>query len=145
MNNSEVKTLYAGCKNPVAVRAEVSLKMVYYMAHHYQRTSRFMVPGELRFDNVGIFTNHQKAEVDYKVPINKLKPVKVEKILDLIEEFLEQLALFDGIGGRPLLFKIWQEVVPPKPETDIPFGEAYSAFASLRDKIQARATHATHA
>jgi hypothetical protein len=45
-----------------------------------------MVPGDLTFDNVVTFSNHRKSEIDYKDPSEMLKLVKVEKMLDFIEE-----------------------------------------------------------
>jgi hypothetical protein len=96
-DDAEVKTLCATMRKPgggeqgtnVATRAEVSLKSVCYMARHYRRTSRVMVPGDLIFDNVVTFSNNRKSEVDYKEPSEKLKLVKVEKMLDFIEEWPE--------------------------------------------------------
>jgi hypothetical protein len=87
MDDAEVKTLCAKMRKPgggeqgtnVATRAEVSLKTVCYMARHYHLTSRVMVPGDLAFDNVDTFSNHQKSKDDYKEPSEKLKLVKVEK------------------------------------------------------------------
>jgi hypothetical protein len=99
MDDAEVKTLCATMRKPqggtqgtnVATRAEVLLKMVCYMARHYCCKSRVMVPGDLTFDNVVTFSNHRKSEVDYKEPSKKLKLVKMEKMLDFIEEWPEQL------------------------------------------------------
>jgi hypothetical protein len=50
-----------------------------------------MVTGDLTFNNVVTFLNHRKSKVDYKEPSDKLKLVKVEKMLDCIEEWPEQL------------------------------------------------------
>jgi methionine aminopeptidase len=85
MDDAEVKTLCETMRKPeggeqgtnVATRAEVSLNTVCYMGCNYRRTSRVMVPGDLTFDNVVIFSNHRKSEVDYKEPLEKLKLVKV--------------------------------------------------------------------
>jgi hypothetical protein len=115
------------------------------MAGHYRRTSQLMVPGVLTFDNVVTFSNHSKSEVDYKEPSEKLKLVKVEKLLDFIEEWPEQLALFNGQGGRPLAYVIRDVIVPPDSADDPPFGEEESAYGSMRDEIQARSHHGTHA
>jgi hypothetical protein len=115
------------------------------MARHYRRTSRLMVPGDLTFDNVVTFLNHRKSEVDYKEPSEKLKLVKVEKMLDFIEEWPEQLALFNGQGGRLLAYVIRDVVVPADLADDPPFGEEESAYGSMRDEIQARISHGTHA
>jgi hypothetical protein len=101
MDNAEVKTLCATMRKPgggkqgtnFATRAKVSLETGCYMARHYCRTSRVMVPGDLTFDNVVTFTNHCKYKVDYKEPWEQLKLVKVEMMLDFIKEWPEQLAL----------------------------------------------------
>jgi hypothetical protein len=45
-----------------------------------------MVPGDLTFNNVFTFPNHP-SQIDYKEPSEKLKLVKVEKMLDFIEEW----------------------------------------------------------
>jgi hypothetical protein len=102
MKDAEVKTLCASIRKPgggeqgtnVAARAKVLLKTVCYMARHYRRTSRVMAPGDLLLDNVVTLSNHRKSEVDYKELSEKLKLVKVENMLDFIEEWPEQLALF---------------------------------------------------
>jgi hypothetical protein len=153
MDDAEVKTLCTTMRKPgggeqgtnVATRAEVSLKTVCYMARHYRCTPQFMVPGDLTFDNVVTFSNHHKSEVDYKEPLEKLKLVKVEKMLDFIEEWPEQLALFKEQGGRPLAYVIRDVIVPPQSAEDSPFAEEESAYGSMRGKIQARSPHGTHA
>jgi hypothetical protein len=153
MDDAEVKTLCATMRKPgggeqgtnVATRAEVSLKTVCYMARHYRRTSRVMTPQDLTFDNVVTFANHRKSEVEYKEPTERLKLVKVDKMLDFIEEWPEQLALFNGQGGRPLSYVIRDDVIPPEAATDPPFGDEASTYGSMRDEIQARAPHGTHA
>jgi hypothetical protein len=147
--NAEVKTLCATMRKPrggeqgtnVATRAEVSLKTVCYMARHYRCTSQVMVPGDLTFDNVVTFLNHCKSKVDYKEPSEKLKFVKVEKMLDFIEEWPEQLALINGQGGRLLAYVIRDVIVPPESNENPPFTEEESAYGSIRDKIQERSPH----
>jgi hypothetical protein len=72
MANAEDKTLCAtmlkrsGGKQGtnVATQAEVLLKLVCYIARHYQCTSRVMAPGDLNFDSVVTFANHCKSKVD---------------------------------------------------------------------------------
>jgi hypothetical protein len=153
MDDAEVKTPCATMRKPgggkqgtnVATRAEVSLKTVCYMACHYRCTSRVMVPGDLTFDNVVTFSNHRKSKVDYKEPSEKLKLVKVEKMPDFVEEWPEQLALFNGQGVRPLAYVIRDVIVPPELDDDPPFREEESAYGSMRDKILARSPHGTHA
>jgi hypothetical protein len=56
-------------------------------------------------------------------PSEKLNLVKVEMMLDFIEEWPEQLALFNGQGGRPLAYVIRDVIVPPDSAKDPPFGE----------------------
>jgi hypothetical protein len=104
-----------------------------------------MIPGNLKFDNVVNFLKNRKSKVDYKEPTEKLKLVKVEHMLDFIEECLEQLALFNGQGGRPLAYVIRDVIVPPESDEDTLFGEEESAYGSMRDEIQARSPHGTHA
>jgi hypothetical protein len=60
--------------------------------------------------------------------VGKLKLVKVEKMLDYIEEWPEQLALFNGQGGRPLAYVIRDVIVPPDSADDPPFGEEESVY-----------------
>jgi hypothetical protein len=69
------------------------------MARHYCRESQFMVSGYPTINNVVTFSDHRKYNLDYKETSEKLKLVKVEKMLNFIEEWLEQLALFNGQGG----------------------------------------------
>jgi hypothetical protein len=90
-----------------------------------------MVPGDLTFNNVVTFSNHRKFEVDYKEPSEKLKLVKVEKMLDFIEEWPEQLVLINGQGGRALAYVIRDVIVPPESDDDPPFGEEESAYGSI--------------
>jgi hypothetical protein len=52
---------------------------------------------------------------------------------------------FNGQGGRPLAYVIRDTIVPPESAEDSPFGEEESAYISMRDKIQARSPHGTHA
>jgi hypothetical protein len=59
------------------------------MARNYRRTSRVVAPGDLTFNNLVTFLNHRKSKVDYKVLYEKLKLVKVEKMLAFIEEWPE--------------------------------------------------------
>jgi hypothetical protein len=80
-----------------------------------------MVPGDLTFANVVPLLNHGRSKVDYKEPSKKLKLVKVERMLDFIEEWPEQLALFYGQGGRPLAYVIRDLIIPPESAEDPPF------------------------
>jgi hypothetical protein len=57
----------------------------------------------------------------------------------------EQLALFNGQGGRPLAYVIKDVIVPPESDDDPPFREEALVYGSMRDKIQARSPHGTHA
>jgi hypothetical protein len=152
MDNAEVKMGCTMMRKPggdeqrtnVATRAEVSLNTGCYMARHYRRTSRVMVPGDLTFDNVITFLNHCKSEADNKEPSERLKLVKVEKMLDFSEEWPEKLALFKGQGGRPLAYVLRDTIVPPESSKDPPFGEEESSCGLMRDEIQARSPHGTH-
>jgi hypothetical protein len=55
------------------------------------------------------------------------------------------LALFNGKGGRPLGFIIQDYIVPTNSARNPPFGDEDSAYRSMRDELQARAPHGTHA
>jgi hypothetical protein len=44
----------------------------------------------------------RRRSTRYKEPADKLKLVKAEGIMDFIEEWPENLALFDGNNGCPL-------------------------------------------
>jgi hypothetical protein len=66
-------------------------------------------------------------------------------MLDFIEEWPNKLDLFDGQGGKPLEYVIQDNIIPPKPATDAPFGEEESAYGRFRDEIQVREPHGTHA
>jgi hypothetical protein len=114
----------------VAIRAEVSLKTVCYIARLYRRTSRVLTPCDISFDNVVTFANHCKLEDDYKEPTEKLKLVKVDKMLDFIEEWPEQFALFNGQGRRPLAYAIREDIIPPDLATDPPFGDEASIYGN---------------
>jgi hypothetical protein len=103
-----------------------------------------MVRGDLPFEIAVTFSNHRKSKVDYKEPSEKLKLVKVEKILVFIEECPEQLALFSGKGGRPLAYVIRDVIVTIESAKNPPFEEEESAYRSLHDEIQARSPHRTH-
>jgi hypothetical protein len=83
--------------------------------------------------------NHHKSKIDYKEALERLKLVQVEKNLDFIEEWPEELALFDGQGGRPLAYV---GIIPPKLATDPLFGKEESAYGSMQDEIQK--PHATN-
>lgn len=152
MGDAEVKTLCATMRKPggnvpgihVATRAELSLKTACYMARHFKRTSRVMHPEDLTMDNVATYSNHRKAEEAYKEPTEKLKLMKPEKMLEFIDEWPEQLALFNGQFGRPLSYVIRDKVEPNNEYDDPPFGEEDSIYGSLRDEIEARAPHKTH-
>jgi hypothetical protein len=56
------------------------------MARHYRCTSLIRVSGDLTSDNLVTFSKHRKSKVDYKEPYEELKLVKMEKMLDFIEE-----------------------------------------------------------
>jgi hypothetical protein len=55
------------------------------------------------------------------------------------------LALFNGQGGRPVAYVISDVIILPESDEYPPFGEEESAYGSMRDKIQARSPHGTHA
>jgi hypothetical protein len=54
-------------------------------------------------------------------------------MLDFIEKWPEQLALFIGQGGRPLAYVVRDVIIPE------------AAYGSMRDENQARSAHGTHA
>jgi hypothetical protein len=65
-------------------------------------------------------------------------------MLDFIEEWPEQLSLFNGQGGIPLAYVIRDVIGHPDSADDPPFGEEESAYGSMRDETQARSPHGTH-
>jgi hypothetical protein len=66
-------------------------------------------------------------------------------MLYFIEEWPEQLALFNGQGSRLLAYVIRGTIIPTESADDPPFGEEESTYGSIRDEIQARSPHGTHA
>jgi hypothetical protein len=65
-------------------------------------------------------------------------------MLDFIEEWPDQLDLFNGQGGRPLAYVIRDNIIPPDAASDPPFGDEASIYGSMQDEIQAREPHGTH-
>jgi hypothetical protein len=55
-------------------------------------------------------------------------------MLDFIEEWPEQLALFNGQDRRPLSYVISDVIVPPEYAEDPPFREEISPYGSMRDE-----------
>jgi hypothetical protein len=125
----------------VAARAELSLTVVCFMAKHYHRTSRALVPNDITVALIQRFIQYKEAEDAYKEPDDALKLVKVDKVIDFIDEWPDNLALFNGQNGRPLNYVIRDAVAVPNAATDPPFGEVGTEYASLRDEITARADH----
>jgi hypothetical protein len=66
-------------------------------------------------------------------------------MLEFIEEWPEQPALFNGQGGRTLAYDSRDIIVPPESAEDPLFGEEESAYWSILDEIQERSPHGTHA
>jgi hypothetical protein len=90
----------------------------------------------------------QKSKADYKEPDeppSKLSKSDNATILEFIEDFLEQLAWFTGLGGRPLAYYICELELVPAPEADDPiFGELNAQYyISVCDEVILRAAALT--
>jgi hypothetical protein len=87
--------------------------------------------------NIIVFTNYHKAQDAYKEPTEKLKLTNPtpDKTLEFIENWPENLALFNGQDGRLLTYIIWKDPIPPVEVTDPAFGQAGARYGSLRDEI----------
>ena len=112
-----------------------------YMARHYFRTGRKLTSTLITTDRLSRYTIFKEAEDAYKEPTESLKLTKPDKIMDFIEEWPEQLALYDGQGGRPLAYVIRDNDVVPVEETDPGFGEPRTVYTSLRNEIMNRSSH----
>jgi hypothetical protein len=153
MDDKEVKTLCQTMRKPggggqgtyVSTLAEVAMKTVYYISRHFNRTSRTLAVAHITLANIIIFTNHRKALDAYKEPTEMMKLSKPtpDKTLEFIEDWPENLALFNGQDGRPLTYIIRKDPIPPMEETDPAFGQTGAPFGSIRDEIEARAPHDT--
>jgi hypothetical protein len=128
----------------VSTIAELNLKVVCFMAKHYVRTSRTLMPAMVTMAKVQQYAQYKEAEKDYKEPDDALKLSKPDKIIDFIEEWPESLALYNGQNARPLSYVIREVIAVPAEGTDPTFGEPWSVYSSLRDEIAARADHGAH-
>jgi hypothetical protein len=108
--------------------------MVCYIARHFNRTSRTLAVAHITLANIIVFTNHRKAEDAYKEPTEKLKLTKPtpDKTLEFIEDWPENLELFNGQDGRPLAYIIRKNPIPPMEATNSAFGQAGARFGSIR-------------
>jgi hypothetical protein len=147
MDDMEVKTLCKTMCKPgrggqgayVSTRAEVEMMTVCYIARHSNRTSRTLVVANITLVNIIAFINYCKAEDADKEPTGKLKLMKPtpDKTLKFIEDWPENLALFNGQDGCPLFYIICKDPISPMEATDLAFGKAGARFGSLRNEIEA--------
>jgi hypothetical protein len=127
----------------VSTRAEMNLKTSCYMARHYARTSRVLDAAALTEATIFEFKQYKESEKEYKEPTDPMKLKGPDKILDFIDEWPEQLALYNGQDGRPLSYVIRDNVVVPPALTDPAFGIVNTVYGQPRDEISARAAHGT--
>jgi hypothetical protein len=69
--------------------------------------------------------------------------VKADDIMDFIEEWQENVALYDGNNGCSLAHIIHDEVVVIAEADDPDFGRADSVYGSMRDEIIVQVNHAS--
>jgi hypothetical protein len=125
----------------VSTRAELNLASASYMARHYIRTKRTIRPADLRLDRLVTFQEYREAEDSYTEPSDHLKLTKPDKIIDFIDDWPDNLALFNGQNGRPLAYVIREKVEVPEDDDDPAFGRADTVYSSIRDEIIARGSH----
>ena len=128
----------------VSTRAELSLYTACYMAKHYNRTGRTLTAIELTADATLRFSQYKEAEDAYKEAEETIKLTKPDKIIDFIDDWPDNLALFSGQSVKPLVYVIRDLVAVPPEATDPSFGMPNSVYASLRDEIAAGADHTAH-
>jgi hypothetical protein len=128
----------------VSTRAELSLYTACYMAKHYNRTGRTLTAIELTTDAILRFSQYKEAEDAYKEAEETIKLTKPDKIIDFIDDWPDNLALFSGQSGKPLVYVIRDQVTVRPEATDPAFVTPNSVYASLRDAITARADHTAH-
>ena len=136
----------AQVRNPgvfVSARAEMNLKTSCYMARHYARTSRTMEAADITAASIFQFAQYKATEEAYKEPVETMKLKGPDKILDFIDDWPEQVALYDGQSGRPLSYILREDENIPPEALDPAFGTNGTAYGSPRDEIAARAAHGT--
>jgi hypothetical protein len=126
----------------VSTRAEMNMKTACYMARHYARTSRMLEAAMISEASIYEF-KHKDSEMAYKEPTEPLKLKGPDKILDFIDEWPEQLALYNGQNGRPLSYILRDDEAVPLAANDPAFGTPNSIYGQPRDEIAARAAHGT--
>jgi hypothetical protein len=84
------------------------MKTVCYIARHFNRTSRTLAVAHIMLASIIVFMNHRKAEDAYKEPMEKMKISKptLEKTLEFIEDWPENLALFNGQDSCQIMYII---------------------------------------
>ena len=127
----------------VSTRAEMNMKTACYMARHYARTSRVLEAAMITEASIYEFKQYKDSEAAYKEPAEPMKLKGPDKILDFIDEWPEQLALYNGQNGRPLSYVIRDDVQMPLAALDPAFGAPNSIYGQPRDEIAARAAHGT--
>lgn len=127
----------------VSTRAEMNMKTACYMARHYARTSRVLEAGTITEASIYEFKQYKDSETAYKEPTEPLKLKGPDKILDFIDEWPEQLALYNGQNGRPLSYVLRDDEAVPLAADDPAFGTPRSIYGQPRDEIAARAAHGT--
>jgi hypothetical protein len=126
---------------PVSALAEVNLKVAAYMVKHFNRTTRTLQAAFIDDATIRRYTLYKRAEKEHKEPDDIMKPDKVEKVWDFIEEWPEHLALYNGQDGRPLNYIIRSEVAVPNANDDPTFGTPNYIYSSMRDEVAARSGH----
>jgi hypothetical protein len=80
----------------------------------------------------------RKAEAEYEEheETPKLSKADNSTIFELTEDFPEQLALFTGIGGRPLAYVIREDPNVPEEEGDPLYGQPDSKYDDIRSETR---------
>jgi hypothetical protein len=125
----------------VSTRAELALTAACFMALHYDRTKRTLTAADITLVNIERYKRYKVSEENHKEPDVTMKLSKPDKIIDFIDEWPENLALFNGQNARPLGYVIRKDVEVPDEANDPAFGLVNSKYTSLRDEITARADH----
>jgi hypothetical protein len=114
------------------------MKTVCYIARHSNRTSHTLAVAHIPLANTIVVTNHQKAEDAYKEPAEKMKLSKptTDKTLEFIEDWPENLALFNVQDGPLLTYIIQKDPISPMEVIDPAFGQSGARFGSIRYDIE---------
>jgi hypothetical protein len=121
----------------VSTRADMNMKTACYMAQHYAQTSRVLEAAMITEASIYEFKQYKDSEAAYKEPAELMKLKGPDKILDFIDEWPEQLALFNGQNGRPLSYVIRYGVQMLLAALDPAFCVPNSIYRQPRDEITA--------